>query len=879
MSFTDDLKDILSRQQEQLDALAQSIRVIEQTDLHAENERLRQANDQLTRDTAHFQQENKTLSEESKRLSAALHEQLVLERLGILRRSKEQMLFYFGRTGSGIRDRLTELEEKYRKLLTALKDSAERDIARAEPLLKDKLDETAEFYQRTLLEMRAMQDKKEQAVQEAMLTEMDALRGEALPSGPVTDRLRRFNMEMRFGTKIVNIIGILLILLGVVFGLQYTWVNLLRANELKAAAAYTLGLLFLVGGELLQPGRRKKAILVTSPDPAGNGVPSLEESRTETRVIPKNNAFAVGVTAGGLGILFASTAISYFTLHILPAGVAVGMCVVVTMLSFLLSVRYNARTIACLAVVGGYLPLTALPGDAAAVHSFFVYIFLLNMLALFIATQKKWPVLNGLCFTLYTFCTLVLLAFYRARLNTAFIAIYLMVHFLLFLAVVLVYPAMRGKDKRLSAALPGVSLIFAADFVLLSANTVLHCAFLYAALNTGKIPFAYNGVLAIAFCVIYGVAARLSERFLPHETRVRALFGLTALAFAILVVPFQFGLDRLLVGWLAEGVLLLGYGVLRKEKWFERAGIGVMLLATVSFAPQVSESLLTLIFRGSRRMGEQGLFFVHFTLFMLGLAGITAVYYYTNREHVMFERTPKGRIVNLFSYTIGLTGLGYVLYAAAFVYKKAVNPVLDGSWLAILLIMCGFIYGAGIKYMKFLRGRAAVWLSSAVVIICAAATLSANMERVYHPVRPVASMGLLIVFNLFALAAVYDGVRSLRALANREWRPIIVSLYALALVTQTLTVQYGYSTSSILLSAVGMLASLCWIIYGFLRRNRVTRLFGLGFSLFSTTKLFFMDLQFLENEMRIASYFVFGAVLLGISFVYQHFDRKLTRRL
>jgi uncharacterized membrane protein len=43
----------------------------------------------------------------------------------------------------------------------------------------------------------------------------------------------------------------------------------------------------------------------------------------------------------------------------------------------------------------------------------------------------------------------------------------------------------------------------------------------------------------------------------------------------------------------------------------------------------------------------------------------------------------------------------------------------------------------------------------------------------------------------------------------------------------------------------------------------------LGLSIFATGKLFIFDLAYLRIEGKILAYFAFGAIMLGISYVYQ----------
>jgi len=143
----------------------------------------------------------------------------------------------------------------------------------------------------------------------------------------------------------------------------------------------------------------------------------------------------------------------------------------------------------------------------------------------------------------------------------------------------------------------------------------------------------------------------------------------------------------------------------------------------------------------------------------------------------------------------------------------------------------------------------------------------------------IAPLGLLIIFNLFSIFVLYDSLNSIQKLLRdrhvMEWISLAVSIYGLVLVIMMLMVQYGYNANSLVLSAIGMLAALLWITFGFTKRNRSMRLFGLVFSIFSLAKLFFIDLYFLPAGMRIMSYFIFGIIFLAISFVYQFFSKKL----
>ncbi|WP_243150456.1 DUF2339 domain-containing protein [Clostridium sporogenes] len=60
-----------------------------------------------------------------------------------------------------------------------------------------------------------------------------------------------------------------------------------------------------------------------------------------------------------------------------------------------------------------------------------------------------------------------------------------------------------------------------------------------------------------------------------------------------------------------------------------------------------------------------------------------------------------------------------------------------------------------------------------------------------------------------------------------------------------------------------------------MKRYEFIRRVGIGASILSVVKLFIIDLSFLSQGYRIVSYFIFGVTLIAISFVYQHFSKRV----
>jgi uncharacterized membrane protein len=219
------------------------------------------------------------------------------------------------------------------------------------------------------------------------------------------------------------------------------------------------------------------------------------------------------------------------------------------------------------------------------------------------------------------------------------------------------------------------------------------------------------------------------------------------------------------------------------------------------------------------------------------------------------------------------------VYAASYIYTQiARNAQTNDRWLPLLQLFVYFAYSAAIKHIPYVKDKVVSVISLCATTLGIFAVLYNNLFNVRIGHSPEASLALMAAFNVFAVFIVYDCVKCFSAMLKkkREGLSLIASLFALFLVSMMLLVQFEMGANSVVLSAIGMAASLLWIIAGFVKGNRFMRLFGLGFAIFATSKLFLLDLWFLQNVWRIASYFIFGAVLIAISYVYQHYNKKFT---
>ncbi|PKL11983.1 MAG: hypothetical protein CVV50_04995, partial [Spirochaetae bacterium HGW-Spirochaetae-6] len=142
--------------------------------------------------------------------------------------------------------------------------------------------------------------------------------------------------------------------------------------------------------------------------------------------------------------------------------------------------------------------------------------------------------------------------------------------FALYLAVILLYP-LRKKE---ALSWPGL--------LLLGLNTTLSALLIFYLFDKLKL-FYLKGYIALVYCLIYYGIAELVRRKNSRAGNSVILFYLTSLTFAVLMIPFQFGAQWLVIGWLFEGAFLAVFGYLYKNRSMERAGWVIFALCFLTF--------------------------------------------------------------------------------------------------------------------------------------------------------------------------------------------------------------------------------------------------------------------------------------------------------
>ena len=655
-------------------------------------------------------------------------------------------------------------------------------------------------------------------------------------------RGRRF--EALIGLSVFNKIGVLLIVIGSVAAARFTYTKL--PDSFKGGMLFLLAFLFLGVGEWMGRGGRRRDL------------------------------FSLGLSAGGVALLYVSVVTCFFWLHLLQPYAAFALIVLITALAFFLSQRHNAQVIAAFAMIGGYLPALVFffqPGIPLPLLLISALYFAgLCLFSLLTACRKKWIAAQFVGFALNTAAFSILAVLFSERTNfyplettglgwLCRLTPCLLVAFscLAFLAGPLFYA------RRTQAALK------IHDFLLQGCN--LMASYVALSLLTGRFPSTnYAFLQPLCFTLLLaGTAGYLWKRVPKERTGLYAAAG-AAILFSLLI-PLYFSYAYAVYAWTAEALLFLLPGLQGKRRPLELAGwlVGAAAILSLLIAyPMLQLSLPKLAFLPSCAAAYTCV--TAASLFPMAV--------------ILHRGKPTGGIQSVYPYGFLLNLWLYVIFATQYflpaLIPAHINALHTDLFLLSLTILLGCAVGCLAVRLPRLRDDVTAVIG---LLIYACSFLMVHIvncayfrQANFFPQAVQIGLVLLqIASNIASVLAAADFTRTLvkRFRAPAEIYPLTVSAAFTVLLTELLLGQFRLAFSNPLISALYLATALGWVLCGFWRRYGSMRRFGLCLSFLALAKLFLLDLAGLSEGRRIVSFFVFGALMLLISFVYRYFSKRM----
>jgi uncharacterized membrane protein len=184
------------------------------------------------------------------------------------------------------------------------------------------------------------------------------------PPLPTPTPRKPFDWESLIGVKLFSWIAGIALVLAALFFLSYSVEHGWLSPPVRASLGLATGLILLLVCELR---------------------------------VARNYAFTANAMDGaGIAILYATLFAMYALWHLLPASAAFVSMLIVTAIAVWLSIRRDSVFIALLGLVGGFATPALLSTGENKPVALFSYLLLLNVGLLWVAIQRRWPLLTAL---------------------------------------------------------------------------------------------------------------------------------------------------------------------------------------------------------------------------------------------------------------------------------------------------------------------------------------------------------------------------------------------------------------------------------------------------------------------------------------------------
>ena len=632
---------------------------------------------------------------------------------------------------------------------------------------------------------------------------------------------KQVNYEKFIGENLFGKIGILIFVIGVGFFVKYA----IDKNWINETFRTVLG--FLTGAALLFVAERLQK---------------------------KYRTFSSLLAGGAFAVFYLTVAIAFHYYHIFSQTVAFIILIAITVFMSVLSVIYDRRELAIIALVGGFLAPFIVSSGEGSYQVLFTYVSILNLGMFGLSIYKKWSELPIISFV---FTCLIMASFlllnYSSR--STIISGHLLMFATLFYFIFLlpVFSILRGeKIQAMSRGL--VFVIITNNFVYLLSGILF--------LRNMGLSFKASGLLSLFIAlvnlglVLWLWKSRKDYKFLVHTT-----LGLV-LTFVSITIPIQLDGNYITLLWASEMVLLLWLYVQSKIRVYEYAAKILVGLTFVSYLMDVysvmfehhslstiflNSSFATSLFVGLAT-GAFALLMEYYHQFFstarrlkysfwnpLMLIISVAILYYTFMMEfsLYFEGATRSGAMFLFT-AVSISSVCY-----AFRKRFPITKHLTSYILAI---------GANVLvYIINIWGDQRIWTSPPVVLPwLTAAFVIANLyyvARLYYT-----TIGIKPRFTVY-----------INVLATFIWVTMVRSFLW----------QVGVDEFSAGLSLSLSIAGFVQMGLGMRLHQKVLRMVSLATFGIVLLKLVFDDLWAMPTIGRIIVFIILGLILLILSFLYQ----------
>jgi len=354
------------------------------------------------------------------------------------------------------------------------------------------------------------------------------------------------NIEKFIGENLINKIGILITVIGVVIGAKYSIEN----NLISPLTRIILG--YLTGLALLGFGIKLKA---------------------------KYENYSAVLVSGAIAILYFITFAAYSLYSLFPQIVAFIFMLIFTVFAVIASLNYNKQIIAHIGLVGAYAIPFLLSTGSGDVLTLFSYMTLINIGILILSFKKYWKPLYYVSFAftwLIYFSWLTTSYSQEAHFNIALL--FLTVFFLIFYFAFMGYKLIKKEQFNTS------------DVVLLFFNSFIFYGLGYYVLEAHSTGNQLLGLFTLCNAVLHFIVAAVVFKQKLADQKLFYLISVLVLTFLTITIPVQLDGNWVTLLWAVEAALLSWVGITKKIDIYKKFGYLLMTLAFFSIFQDWSQS-------------------------------------------------------------------------------------------------------------------------------------------------------------------------------------------------------------------------------------------------------------------------------------------------
>ena len=345
-------------------------------------------------------------------------------------------------------------------------------------------------------------------------------------------------LEKYIGENILTVIGVVVILIGVIFGVKYSIDHELISPLTRVILGYLLGFGIL-----------------------GVGI----------KLKKKYEQFSAVLVSGSMAIMYFLTFAAYSFYELMPQLAAFGIMVFFTLVTVVASISYNRQIIAHIGLVGSYAIPFLLSNNSGNVTALFTYMAILNAGILVIAFKKYWKYLfySAMGFTWLIYWAWFMTSYHRGE-HFQIALIFNTVFFVIFYLAILAYKLIK-KEKFASD-----------DIVSILVNSFIFYGFGYATLDSNMISREFIGLFTVATAVVHFIVSAIIYKQKLGDRNLFYLSSGLVLVFITIAVPVQLDGNWVTMLWIGEAALLFWIGRTKKVVIYESLSYPLVVLALIS---------------------------------------------------------------------------------------------------------------------------------------------------------------------------------------------------------------------------------------------------------------------------------------------------------